>query len=119
MASHESTYRATTRLGKWMDARLPLARLVYGSFVEFPTPRNINYLWTTGGILSFFLVVQIATGIVLAMHYVPSAMDAFNSVEHIRRDVNFPTLHARLYTCPRMLPARPAGQTMNCRTVRA
>ena len=42
-------------------------------FVDFPTPRNINYLWTTGGLLTFFLVVQIVTGIVLAMHFVPSA----------------------------------------------
>ena len=58
-------------------------------FVDFPTPRNINYLWTTGGLLTFFLVVQIVTGIVLAMHFVPSAADAFNSVEHIRRDVNY------------------------------
>jgi ubiquinol-cytochrome c reductase cytochrome b subunit len=57
--------------------------------VDFPTPRNINYLWTTGGLLTFFLGVQIATGIVLAMHFIPSAADAFNSVEAIRRDVNY------------------------------
>ena len=57
--------------------------------MDFPTPRNINYLWTTGGLLTFFLGVQIVTGIVLAMHYVPSATEAFNSVEHIRRDVNY------------------------------
>ena len=52
MASHASTYRATTRIGKWMDARLPVARMMHGQFVDFPTPRNINYLWTTGGILT-------------------------------------------------------------------
>ena len=86
---HESTYRPTTRFGKWLDERLPLPRMMHGQFVDFPTPRNINYLWTTGGILTFFLVAQIATGIVLAMHFVPSAADAFNSVEHIRRDVNY------------------------------
>src|SRR5262245_18407256 len=88
-AHHESTYRPTTRVGKWLDERLPLPRLMHGQFVDFPTPRNINYLWTTGGLLTFFLAVQIATGIVLAMHFVPSASDAFNSVEHIRRDVNY------------------------------
>ena len=63
--------------------------MMHAQFVDFPTPRNLNYLWTTGGLLTFFLVVQIVTGIVLAMHYVPSAADAFNSVEHIRRDVNY------------------------------
>ena len=63
--------------------------MMHGQFVDFPTPRNINYLWTTGGLLTFFLVAQIATGIVLAMHFIPSAGDAFNSVEHIRRDVNY------------------------------
>ena len=86
---HESTYRPTTRFAKWIDERLPMPRMMHGQFVDFPTPRNINYLWTTGGLLTFFLVVQIATGIVLAMHFVPSAADAFNSVEHIRRDVNY------------------------------
>ena len=89
MASHESTFRPTSRAGKWIDERLPLPRMMHGQFVDFPTPRNINYLWTTGGLLTFFLGVQIATGIVLAMHYVPTAADAFNSVEHIRRDVNY------------------------------
>jgi ubiquinol-cytochrome c reductase cytochrome b/c1 subunit len=89
MATHESTYRPTSSIGKWMDARLPIARMVHAQFVDFPTPRNINYLWTTGGLLTFFLVAQIATGIVLAMHFAPTAADAFNSVEHIRRDVNY------------------------------
>ena len=63
--------------------------MMHAQFVDFPTPRNLNYLWTTGGLLTFFLVVQIVTGIVLAMHYAPTAADAFNSVEHIRRDVNY------------------------------
>ena len=89
MASHELTFRPASRAGKWLDERLPLPRLMHGQFVDFPTPRNINYLWTTGGLLTFFLGVQIATGVVLAMHYIPSAADAFNSVEHIRRDVNY------------------------------
>ena len=89
MAAHESTFQPTSRTGKWLDERLPLPRLVHGQFVDFPTPRNINYLWSTGGLLAFCLGVQIATGIVLAMHYVPTAADAFNSVEAIRRDVNY------------------------------
>ena len=62
---------------------------IHSSFIVFPTPRNLNYWWTFGGILAFMLVAQIVTGIVLAMHYTPHADYAFNSVEHIMRDVNY------------------------------
>ena len=89
MSNHVSTYNPQSRLAKWFDERLPVMRLVHDSFVDFPTPRNLNYLWTFGGILSFCLVAQLVSGIVLAMHYQPSAAEAFNSIEHIRRDVNF------------------------------
>ena len=89
MAQHESSYQPSSRMGKWWDERLPVARMMHGQFVEFPTPRNLNYLWTFGGILMFCLMAQIVTGVVLAMHFVPSAADAFNSVQHIKRDVNY------------------------------
>jgi ubiquinol-cytochrome c reductase cytochrome b subunit len=89
MANHESTYTPQSRAAKWLDERLPVMRMAHGQFVDFPTPRNLNYLWTFGGILMFMLVVQIVTGVILAMHYVPSADEAFNSVERIRRDVNY------------------------------
>ena len=71
-----------------MDERLPVPRVAH-DFLVFPTPQNLNYLWTFGGILTFCLVVQIVTGIVLAMHYVPSDKMAFDSVEAIMRDVNY------------------------------
>jgi ubiquinol-cytochrome c reductase cytochrome b/c1 subunit len=74
---------------KWMEARLPIAGLVYSSFIVYPVPRNLNYWWTFGGILAFMLAVQIVTGIVLAMHYTPHVDFAFNSVEQIMRDVNY------------------------------
>jgi ubiquinol-cytochrome c reductase cytochrome b/c1 subunit len=74
---------------KWLEARLPIASLIHASFVGYPTPRNLNYWWTFGGILSFMLGVQIITGVVLVMHYTPHADMAFNSVEHIMRDVNY------------------------------
>ncbi len=54
-----------------------------------PTPRNLNYWWTFGAMLSLCLVVQIVTGMVLAMHYVPHIDHAFDSVQRIRRDVSF------------------------------
>jgi ubiquinol-cytochrome c reductase cytochrome b subunit len=87
--AHQSTYVPTSSFGKWIDARLPIPRLVYDQFGIFPMPRNLNYLWTFGGILTFMLVAQIATGVVLAMHYIPSAEGAFDSVEKIMRDVNW------------------------------
>ncbi|MER8726223.1 cytochrome b N-terminal domain-containing protein [Mesorhizobium sp. M1027] len=83
-----STYTPKTRIERWLDARLPLPRLVYDSFIVYPVPRNLNYAYTFGGILTMMLVSQILTGIVLAMHYAPDTGLAFNSVEKIMRDVN-------------------------------
>ncbi|HVH78417.1 MAG TPA: cytochrome b N-terminal domain-containing protein, partial [Stellaceae bacterium] len=68
--------------------RLPIIRFGV-DFMAFPTPKNLNYWWTFGAILAFCLVTQIVTGIILAMHYTPTADGAFNSVEHIMRDVNY------------------------------
>jgi ubiquinol-cytochrome c reductase cytochrome b/c1 subunit len=87
--SGPSTYHPKSNTAKWFDERLPVARLMHDSFVAFPTPRNLNYLWTFGGILTFCLIAQIVTGIVLAMHYVPNDQMAFSSVQHIKRDVNY------------------------------
>ena len=87
--AHPSTYKPTSGFGKWIDTRLPFPRVVHDQFMVFPTPRNLNYWWTFGGILTFMLALQMMTGIVLAMHYVPSADGAFDSVEKIMRDVNW------------------------------
>ena len=66
----------------------PLISLVNGYLVDSPQPSNISYLWNFGSLLGFCLVIQIVTGVTLAMHYNPSVLEAFNSVEHIMRDVN-------------------------------
>ena len=87
--SGPSTYVPQSAIGRWFERRLPLMGLMHSSFVAYPTPRNLNYWWTFGGILSFMLVAQIVTGVVLAMHYTPETTMAFNSVEHIMRDVNY------------------------------
>ena len=82
-------YKPTTEFGQWIDDRLPVGRLVYNSLgAGYPTPRNLNYMWNFGSVAGFFLVVQIVTGIILAMHYAANAAIAFDSVEHIMRDVN-------------------------------
>ncbi len=87
--SGNSNYNPTNPVEKWFDERLPLVRFSKEHLMDFPTPRNLNYWWTFGGILAFMLVIQIVTGIVLAMHYTPEASLAFDSVESIRRDVNY------------------------------
>ena len=81
-------YVPSSKLGKWFNDRLPLLSLT-AHLREYPTPKNLNYWWTFGGILTFCLITQIITGIVLAMHYVAHADLAFDSVEHIMRDVNY------------------------------
>ena len=86
MSGH-STYEPKLAIEKWLDTRLPIIR--FGAdLMGFPTPKNLNYWYTFGGILAFCLVTQIVTGVVLAMHYVADGNLAFNSVEHIMRDVN-------------------------------
>lgn len=57
--------------------------------VDYPTPGNISYFWGFGSLAGLMLVVQIVTGIFLAMHYTPHVTRAFSSVEHIMRDVNY------------------------------
>jgi quinol-cytochrome oxidoreductase complex cytochrome b subunit len=74
---------------RWIDHRLPFFSYMHHELNEYPTPRNLNYMWTFGSLAGFMLVVMIATGIILAMHYTPNAGLAFNSVEHIMRDVNY------------------------------
>jgi len=83
-----SIYEPKSGFERWLDARLPIIRFTQEHLLSYPTPRNLNVWWTFGGILTFFLVLQILTGVVLAMHYTPDAGVAFDSVEHIMRDVN-------------------------------
>jgi ubiquinol-cytochrome c reductase cytochrome b/c1 subunit len=87
--SGQPTYVPKSAFAKWFESRLPLLSFVHHSFVAFPNPRNLNYWWTFGGILTFMLGFQIVTGVVLAMHYTPDSKLAFSSVEHIMRDVNY------------------------------
>ena len=97
MSAGHSTYKPVNGIMKWVDERLPLPRLVYDSFIAYPVPRNLNNWYTFGAILSIFMVLQLITGIVLAMHFVASTGLAFDSVEHIMRDVNFGWLLRRLH----------------------
>lgn len=66
----------------------PLLKLLNAYLIDAPTPANISYLWNFGSLLGLCLGIQIVTGVTLAMHYTPSVSEAFNSIEHIMRDVN-------------------------------
>src|SRR4026209_907272 len=87
--SGPSDFQPTNPALKWIERRLPIMGLMHSSFVAYPTPRNLNYWWTFGAILSLCLASQLITGIILVMHYTPSADHAFASVEHIMRVVNY------------------------------
>jgi group I intron endonuclease len=65
----------------------PLLRLLNSYLIDHSQPTNISYLWNFGSLLAICLVIQLATGITLAMHYNPNVLEAFNSIEHIMRDV--------------------------------
>ncbi|MFK7761892.1 MAG: cytochrome bc complex cytochrome b subunit [Roseobacter sp.] len=72
---------------KSLAKRLPIVGLMYDTLM-IPTPKNLNWMWIWGIVLTFVLVLQIVTGIVLVMHYTPHVDYAFSSVEHIMRNVN-------------------------------
>ncbi len=70
MSEHE--YTPKSKFGKWFNDRLPLLSLA-SHLTDYPTPKNLNYWWTFGGILTFCLITQIVTGLTLAMHYIAHA----------------------------------------------
>jgi quinol-cytochrome oxidoreductase complex cytochrome b subunit len=96
MSGH-STYEPKTGFERWLDTRLPIVRFASDTILTFPTPKNLNYWWTFGGILSLMLGMQIVTGIILAMHYVPHVDYAFDSIQRIMRDVNYGWLIRNLH----------------------
>jgi ubiquinol-cytochrome c reductase cytochrome b subunit len=75
---------------RWLDAKLPLPRFIYNvTGPGYPVPRNLSYFWNFGVLNGTALVLQMVTGIMLAMHYAPDSGLAFASIEHIMRDVNY------------------------------
>ncbi|MDO7558240.1 MAG: cytochrome b N-terminal domain-containing protein [Loktanella sp.] len=80
-------YEPKSNFAKGVESRLPIIGLLYTTIMA-PTPKNLNWMWIWGIVLTFTLALQIITGIVLVMHYTPHVDMAFASVEHIMRDVN-------------------------------
>lgn len=74
---------------KWVDDRLPVISMLHHSAYEYPTPKNLSYMWNFGSLAGFVLVTMILSGIFLVMNYTPHTSMAFESVERIMRDVNY------------------------------
>jgi ubiquinol-cytochrome c reductase cytochrome b subunit len=82
-------YQPKAPLMVWLDEKLPLPRLMYNAIgAGYPVPRNFNWFYNFGVLAGAALMIQIITGIILAMHYAANGAVAFDSVEHIMRDVN-------------------------------
>ncbi len=73
----------------WIDTRLPILSLMHKEYGAFPTPKNFNYLWNFGALATVTLLVMMVSGVFLAMNYQPNVGLAFDSVQHIMRDVNY------------------------------
>nr|UFZ13344.1 cytochrome b [Protohermes subnubilus] len=85
-------------MNKPMRLTHPLIKIANNSLIDLPTPSNISAWWNFGSLLGLCLIIQILTGLFLAMHYTANIEMAFSSVAHICRDVNYGwflrTLHA-------------------------
>nr|YP_002004563.1 cytochrome b [Bombina maxima]ACF24650.1 cytochrome b [Bombina maxima] len=75
----------------------PLVKIINGSFIDLPAPSNISVWWNFGSLLGICLIIQILTGLFLAMHYTADTTMAFSSVAHICRDVNYGWLIRNLH----------------------
>ncbi len=84
---HDSTFK--NPVIRWVDQRLPVFTMIQKEYGSFPTPRNFNYFWNFGALAMVNLMIMIATGIFLSMHYTAHTGMAFDSVERIMRDVNY------------------------------
>src|ERR1700761_2826795 len=78
--SHFGPPKETRTVKDWIEFRLPIFRLIDSVAGSYPTPRNLSYWWNFGSLAGICLVIQILTGVFLAMHYQPTAAGAFNSV---------------------------------------
>nr|APD14841.1 cytochrome b [Acrida cinerea] len=85
-------------MNKPIRLKNPLIKIINNSLIDLPAPMNISFWWNLGSLLGLCLIIQIMTGLFLAMHYTPNIDMAFSSVIHICRDVNngwlIRTLHA-------------------------
>lgn len=85
---YRSFYKNTKNIFNFESSQDSIIKTIYNHIIYYPTPANLSYFWNFGFLALFCLAIQISSGIFLAMHYIPNVITAFNSVEHIMRDVN-------------------------------
>ena len=81
-------FKSDNKIVNWIEYRLPIFSFMKHN-AEYRTPKNLSYAWNFGSLAGIALMIQIITGIVLAMHYTAHVDHAFESVEHIMRNVNY------------------------------
>ena len=107
--------RGVNSLGRWVDARFPLSKLIREHATEYYASKNFNFWYGFGVLATVVMVMQFVTGIALTMNYKPSAAEAFASVEYIMRDVEWGWLLRYLHSTGasaflhRRLPAHLSG----------
>jgi len=85
----EKSLTEKSKVAKWINDRLPIISTLENTLFKHAYPKNLSYWWNFGSIAGIALVVQILSGLFLSMHYVANTELAFNSVEHIMRDVRY------------------------------
>jgi len=78
-----------SKVAKWVNDRLPVISMMENVLFKHAYPKNLSYWWSFGSIAGIALMVQIISGLFLSMHYTANTEMAFDSVEHIMRDVQF------------------------------
>ncbi len=78
-----------SKVAAWINRRLPVISMIEGTFLKHPYPKNLSYMWSYGSLAGIALLIMIISGLFLAMNYDPNVGNAFNSVEHIMRDVKY------------------------------
>jgi ubiquinol-cytochrome c reductase cytochrome b subunit len=94
----DSVSRQAGALLSWVDDRLPVTSFWNAVMTGYQAPKNFNFWYYMGSLALLVLVIQIFSGILLAMHYKPSAAEAFASVEYIMRDVDWGWLIRYMHT---------------------
>ncbi len=85
----EKSLTEKSKVAKWINDRLPIIGTLENALLKHPYPKNLSYWWSFGSIAGIALVIQILSGLFLSMHYVANTQMAFDSVEHIMRDVRY------------------------------
>ncbi len=89
MSGPKEKEKFNSKTVQWINDRMPIFSMMNNEYGKFPMPKNCNYFWNFGAIAMIMLVIMIITGVFMAMNYVPSTTEAFASIQHATREVNY------------------------------